>query len=136
LPVVSRQDPNVLVGLISRSDILRAYQVGIMRKQQQYLMGERMALRLGDDIRFVELVIGKHSECVGKRLADLPLHQSTSIVAIRRLHEVVTPDSSSVFQEGDMLTIFCRTKHKEEILHMFDGVEIEAPKGASVMSTR
>jgi CIC family chloride channel protein len=136
LPVVSRLDPNVLVGLISRSDILRAYQVGIMRKQQQYLMRERMVLRLGDDIGFVELVVGRHSECVGKRLADLPLHQSTSIVAIRRLHEVVTPDSSAVFQEGDMLTIFCRTRHKEEILQMFDGVEIEAPKGASVMSTR
>jgi hypothetical protein len=57
LPVVSRQDANVLAGLISRSDILRAYQVGIMRKQQQYLMRERMVLHLGEDIGFVDLAI-------------------------------------------------------------------------------
>ena len=136
LPVVSRQDAKVLVGLISRSDILRAYQVGIMRKQQQYLMRERMVLRLGEDIGFVDLVVGKNSKCVGKKLADLPLHQSTSIVSIRRLHEVITPDSGSVFQEGDMLTIFCRIKHKKEILEMFSGTDIQAPKGSSVVSPR
>ncbi|MBU0908502.1 MAG: hypothetical protein KJ717_02970, partial [Proteobacteria bacterium] len=63
-------------------------------------------------------------------------HQSTSIVAIRRLHEVITPDSSSVFQEGDMLTIFCRIKHKKEILEMFGGIEIEAPNGSAVVPPR
>jgi len=35
LPVVSRKDGITLVGLISRSDIIRAYDVGIMRKQQE-----------------------------------------------------------------------------------------------------
>ncbi|RJX33609.1 MAG: CBS domain-containing protein [Desulfurivibrio sp.] len=128
LPVVSRQDPLVLVGLISRSDILRAYQVGIMRKQQQYLMRERLVLRLGDDIGFVELVIGQNSACVGRKLADLTLHQSTSIVAVRRQHEVMNPDSSIVFQQGDLLTIFCRTKHRQEILQMFDGFEVAAAR--------
>jgi Trk K+ transport system NAD-binding subunit len=52
-------------------------------------------------------------------------------VAIRRLHEVLTPDSSTVFREGDMLTVFCRTKHKEENLKIFDGVEIKEPKISS-----
>lgn len=121
IPVVSRQDPETMVGLISRSDILKAYQVGVMRKQQGKLMSKQTALRSERDIRFVELVVASSSGCVGKKLGELPLHQSTSIVSIKRENTFVTPGSSAIFQEGDFLTIFCRTKHEQEIRKLFGG---------------
>ena len=119
MPVVSRQDPETMVGLISRSDILKAYQVGVMRKQQGKLMREQTALRRDRDICFIELVVASSSGCVGKKLGELPLHQSTSIVSITRKNAVVTPGSSAIFQEGDTLTIFCRTKHEQEMRELF-----------------
>ena len=45
LPVVARHGENKLIGQISRSDILRAYQVGMMRKQQSRFRMDRIALR-------------------------------------------------------------------------------------------
>jgi len=119
MPVVTRQDPEIMVGLISRSDILKAYQVGVQRKQQGKLMSEETALRGDRDICFVELVVASSSGCVGKTLGELSLHQSTSIVSIKRKNAVVTPGSSAIFQEGDTLTIFCRTKHEQEMRELF-----------------
>ena len=119
LPVVARQNPEQMVGLISRSDILKAYQVGLMRKQQNQFIREQMALRRDGGFGFIELTVDPASNCVGKKLADLALHQSTSIVAIKRAETVITPNSNTEFQENDSLTIFCRTEHKEQIMDLF-----------------
>ena len=121
LPVVSKQDPETMVGLISRSDILKAYQVGVMRKQQDQLVTEQMKFRSDRDVCFLEVVVEGDSSCVGKKLGELPLHQSTSIVSIKRNNTLVFPGSNAVFQKGDILTIFCRTRHQQEVRQLFSG---------------
>lgn len=59
LPVVSRHAPTKLVGLISRSEILRAYEVGLMRKQHTQLVRDRMTLRKVPEIEFKEVKVGR-----------------------------------------------------------------------------
>lgn len=124
LPVVSRDNLGHLEGIVSRSDILRAYEVGIMRKQQNALVREHMALRPGGDIAFIELSISPGSRSVGKCLRDVFLHQSTSIVRISRQNTTVVPHSGTKFQAGDLLTIFCRNIHGEEIRTIFGGDDV------------
>ncbi len=121
LPVVSREDPGRLLGMISRSDILRAYQVGLMRKQQDQVMRQRMVLRGGSDVVFLEETVSPDSPAVGKRIADIPRHQSTSIVSINRGNAILIPSSSTVLKAGDRLTIFCRSVHRQEIHDYFAG---------------
>ncbi|MEA1972694.1 MAG: chloride channel protein [Candidatus Cloacimonadota bacterium] len=121
LPVISRREPDTLVGLISRSDILKAYQIGIMRKQQKQLMQDQITLRRSKDVGFIDLTVSLAGRCIGRRLADLPLHQSTSIVFIKRSDSEVTPNSETIFHAGDSVSIFCRTCHMEEIRRIFEG---------------
>ena len=45
LPVISRDGSMRLVGMISRSDILRAYDVGVVRKQRGLLEEQQTTLR-------------------------------------------------------------------------------------------
>ena len=52
LPVIARHGENKLIGQISRSDILRAYQMGMMRKQQSRFAMDRLALRPEGGRRF------------------------------------------------------------------------------------
>lgn len=129
LPVVSREEPTRLVGLISRSDVLKAYQVGVMRKQQNQIEREHISLRQEKDVDFVELIVRPESVCVGAKLADLPLHQSTSIVSIKRQGQMLTPDSATIFFAGDSVTAFCRTKHEEELRRLFEVKTIPVSKG-------
>ncbi len=121
LPVVARDDSGRLLGMISRSDILRAYQVGLMRKQQDQVLRQRMRLRDTAEVGFIEVLVGPKSSCVGKRIRDLPLHQSTSVVSINRAGNVLVPTSSTVFEVGDRVTIFCRTAHRQELHDLFTG---------------
>ena len=122
LPVVSRNDPGFLEGIVSRSDILKAYEVGIMRKQQNTMAQEEIALRPGGDVVFIEMAVIPESIVVGKALRDVVLHQSTATVSIARRNSVVVPHSGTVFQAGDMLTIFCRSCHEKEIRTLFAGL--------------
>lgn len=121
LPVVARDDPGRLLGMISRSDILRAYQVGLMRKQQDQALRSRMELRHAAEVGFIEVVVGGNSRCIGKRIRDLPLHQSTSIVSINRAGNLLVPTSNTEIRQGDLVTIFCRTRHREELHRLFAG---------------
>jgi CIC family chloride channel protein len=120
LPVVDRADETALVGIISRSEILRAYQVGLMRKQHDQAVRESMLLRPAG-VQILDEVVAPGSPVDGKRVGDAPLHQSTSVISINRAGEVITATSDTVFQPGDRVTLFCRSKHYDEIRRLFRG---------------
>lgn len=119
LPVVARHGENKLIGQISRSDILRAYQVGMMRKQQSRFRMDRIALRQEGGVDFLEVTVHPDSRCAGRKVKEMPFHQSTSIVSIRRGNVLVIPDSATVFMPEDRVTVFCRKVHSVEIRQLF-----------------
>jgi CIC family chloride channel protein len=119
LPVIARHTERKLLGQISRSDILRAYQMGIMRKQQSRFTMDRLALRPEGGVDFLEVKVAPGCSCAGRKVAELPFHQSTSIVSINRGENLLIPNSSTVFQPGDEVTVFCRKVHREEIGRLF-----------------
>jgi len=121
LPVVERDDEKELAGIISRSEILKAYQVGLMRKQHDQTMRESMLLRPGDGVQILEELVAPGSAVAGKRIGDVKLHQSTSVISINRSGEMITATSDTIFQPGDLVTIFCRSKHYDEIRRLFRG---------------
>jgi CIC family chloride channel protein len=119
LPVIARNGDNKMIGQISRSDILRAYQVGIMRKQKSQLTLDRLVLRPEGGVNFVEVTVHPDSIYVGMKVKDVPFHQSTSIVSIKRGESLLIPTSNTVFQANDQVTIFCRKTHSQELRKMF-----------------
>ena len=42
LPVVAREDPHRLLGMVRRSDIVRAYEVGALRREEARYRAEQM----------------------------------------------------------------------------------------------
>lgn len=121
LPVVSREDESRMVGQISRSDILRAYQVGIVHKQQNELVRERMHLRRVGEVEFIEVTIDNSDGCVGKTLADITLPKNTTVVSVERQDEVEVPNGQTVFCAGDRVTILCRREFSEKVRAIFGG---------------
>ncbi|MEJ2690414.1 MAG: chloride channel protein [Deltaproteobacteria bacterium] len=119
LPVIARHGENKLMGQISRSDILRAYQVGMMRKQQHRFAMDRLTLRPEGGVTFVEVTVHPNSISAGKKVKELPFHQSTSIVSIKRGQTHLIPGSSTVFEPEDHVTVFCRRIHADEVRRIF-----------------
>ncbi len=107
LPVVARNNPKQFMGLISRSDIVRAYNVGLMRKQKDQLAQDRSALRKVTGLDFIEIKVESNCAGTGKRLADMDLPQNTNIVSILRYGTVLVPDGNTKILPGDVITVLC-----------------------------
>jgi len=118
LPVVTEKGGE-LIGLISRSDILKAYDVGIMKKQQTQYARDRMSLRKISDVTFVEVTVDPESSAVGKKLLDLPLPESSNMVSIERNGTVLIPRGDSLIKKNDFLTLVCTKKTAQKTLELF-----------------
>ncbi|PID72078.1 MAG: chloride channel protein [Desulfobulbus propionicus] len=113
LPVVSRSSDTTLIGLISRSNILRAYDVGIVRKQREQLLGESTRLRREEKNVFVEVRLHKDDKAVGVQLKDLGLADTVNVVSIERHGSLHIPKGNSRFRRGDIVTLFARKEAVE-----------------------
>jgi len=119
LPVVSRHNPKQFVGLISRSDIVRAYNVGLMRKQKDQLAQERSALRKVTGLDFIEIKVESDCAGTGKRLADIDFPRNTNVVSILRYGTVLVPDGNSQILPGDIITVLCLSSQIEAVRQLF-----------------
>lgn len=108
LPVVARGSENKLIGMISRSDILRAYDMGIVRKQRGQLLVSRVSLRRDQKNDFNELRLRANSYAIGKKLSDLQLDTAINVVSVDRGGIQEIPKGSTVFAVGDIITLFGR----------------------------
>ena len=107
------------MGLISRSDIVRAYNVGLMRKQKDQLAQDRSALRKVTGLDFIEIKVESNCAGTGKRLADMDLPQNTNIVSILRYGTVLVPDGNTKILPGDVITVLCLSSQIETIRKFF-----------------
>lgn len=120
LPVVSREHENELVGLISRSDILRAYDVGIVRKQQAQYANEQMSLRKVGDVEFIEIRINEGCFVSGDQLSEIDLPATANVVSVERDGAVLIPHGDTVIKEGDLFTILCQGGNSQNIRKIFE----------------
>jgi len=115
LPVVSRDGSMRLVGMISRSDILRAYDVGIVRKQRGKLEEQQTTLRSSLETGFVEFVLSEEDACCHVKIKDLPLPQQVNLVSIKREGRMIIPRGNHQLQPGDVLTIFGKLEEIDDL---------------------
>jgi CIC family chloride channel protein len=106
LPVVSRDGSLRLIGSISRSDILRAYDVGIVRKQRGQLEETQIILRSSSENGFVEIGVTEEISFCGDQVKDLPLPEHVTLVSIKRGTKTIIPRGRHAIEPGDVLTLF------------------------------
>ncbi len=125
LPVVSRSSEKQLLGLISRSDILRAYDVGIVRKQRGQLLEGDLTLRREQYNDFTEFRLKTGQNAVGKKLQDLNLSESVNVVSMDREGVLHIPRGNTCFAAGDIITLFGRKNSLGPAQAEFTSVKME-----------
>lgn len=106
LPVVSRDGTGHLVGLISRSDILRAYDVAIVRKQRGKMLEKDVTLREEEDNVFADLCLQSGDTSIGRTLRTLQLPKDVNVVSVEREGVIIIPRGDTRFAAGDIVTVF------------------------------
>jgi CIC family chloride channel protein len=119
LPVVARDNPRSLLGVVRRNDIVRAYEVGVTRREEIRNRSD-VVEKLGHSAAgFFDFTVHPRGPATGKRIADLTLPRKAVLVSIRRGKRLVIPRGDTVLKENDVVTAICETECLEQLNGLF-----------------
>ncbi|MBN1437989.1 MAG: chloride channel protein [Anaerolineales bacterium] len=119
LPVVARDDPRRLMGVVRRNDIVRAYEVGVARREELRNRSEVARKFERTAAGFIDFAVGAGSPALGKRIAELALPREAVLVSIRRGRGLVIPHGDTRLQEGDVVTALCEHESAKALTALF-----------------
>jgi chloride channel protein, CIC family len=131
MPVVSREDPYELVGMIGRQDIIRAYDLALTKRDEIQHRAERMLqLQKEDGTEFVDIYLAESDQAVGMDIKTVAqqLPRECVLVSIERNGRVIIPHGNTVLRAGDHLVAFTRAEDAQAlftILHHEDALPPE-----------
>jgi CIC family chloride channel protein len=130
IPVVDRADRRHVVGLVRRSDIVRAYSYAALEQQGrlQQLDRARLERRTGLDASLsgarrtlhkedsrgsiVEIRLRAHHEAVGRTIQELDLPSHALIASVRRGRRVLIPRGDTRLEAGDVVVALVNPEEK------------------------
>ena len=117
MPVVARERPLHIVGVIRRDDVVKAYNLALTRKAREQVEDETVHLRRVSNMELLELEIPENSRAAHRTLASLAseLPHDCVVVFIRRQGTVLIPHGNTILQPGDQVHAFLR-ETDEDIL--------------------
>jgi CIC family chloride channel protein len=123
MPVIARDNPRHLLGVIRRNDIVRAYDVGVLRREEARSRSEAIQAVDHPKAMFVEVSIASGSPVVGLTVAKLNLPRAAVLVSIRRGHELVIPHGDTQLKAGDVVTALCEQEWAGRVRERLTSVE-------------
>jgi chloride channel protein, CIC family len=123
MPVVSREDPYELLGLIRRQDIITAYDLALTRRADINQKTKEAQLQSEEEMDFVEVYLSADDPVIGKTVAEIAgaLPTESVLVSIVRDKMVIVPHGDTVFETGDKVTAFTRHKEAQNLFSCLHG---------------
>ncbi len=115
LPVVTRDDPRHLIGVVRRNDIVRAYEVGVLRREEARRRAETTQAVADTHAEFIDIPLHLGDSAIGVPIAELDLPRQAVLVSIRRGRELVIPHGDTILQVGDVVTALCERDCADQV---------------------
>jgi len=123
LPVVSRDDPYQLLGLIRREDITRAYNLALTRRVEIQQKTKNVQRQYAAETEFVDISLVEEDRVVGQTVAAVAagLPKDCVLVSIQRNGSLIIPHGDTIFRAGDKITAFTRNQDAQQLFHCLHG---------------
>lgn len=117
LPVVSREDPRQVLGLVRRQNIIRAYHLALTRRSEISQKMEQIGLDADDSLELIHLLVNDESAIAGKRVSEIAaiLPKDSLLVSITQEGRAVIPHGSTLISPNDYLTIIVNGDEVENL---------------------
>jgi len=115
LPVVSRQNPHRLRGIVYRSDIISAYEKALV--ERKITTTRHVTPPPGTQLLTFEITDAMHVH--EHNLAEIPFPEDCTVISIQRGGTTLIPHGDTTFSKGDQVVMLCGTgevAHLEEII--------------------
>jgi len=109
LPVVSRDNPAQLLGLLRRSDLVHAYDAALTRRAtlRHSAQQTRLDALTPESVRIIEIQIQAGAVCTGKSLKEVTWPRESIVASLRRGNQVRIPNGDTLLTTGDILAVVC-----------------------------
>ena len=108
LPVVDRENPRHLIGMVRRNDIVRAYELGVTNRENMRLQISEERIREVSGLSTTEFRIEKYSPCDGARLSEIQWPRECIVVAVRRENASYIVHGDTMLKCGDLIVVVAR----------------------------
>jgi CIC family chloride channel protein len=105
LPVVARDRPRHLLGMLRRNDVVRAYDVALARRTAMRHRAHqvRLGAHVANGVNVEEVTVEADAPCVGQRISQIAWPCDCVIATLRRGQYVLIPHGDTVLKAGDVL---------------------------------
>ncbi len=118
LPVVD-EHTHQLVGILSRHDIVEAYNKAIARKLQDQHHAEQVRLHHLTGANVLELFLTERAPIAGMRISDVHWPVESVVASIQRHNKLLVPHGSTELHAGDWLTIVAAPECEDDLKALF-----------------
>ncbi len=101
IPVVDRDVPGLIVGVLRRGDILRAYSGALAEREGWFHRLDRRRVEHATGTAVVEFDLTEDDSAVGMALGDLEMPPECLIISIHRKGRSIIPGGRTRFRAGD-----------------------------------
>jgi len=115
LPVVSRENPRQLLGMVRRNDIVRAYEVGVTRQEEGRLRTSKSRISEVSGFESIEMRIEPSSVSDGKKLGEIPWPREAVVVSVQRGKKSMIPRGALVLEAGDEIVLLSERDVTSEV---------------------
>lgn len=120
MPVVDRNHPRKLVGILRRTDVIRAYAIALTRRTTQRHRAEQVRLDAvtAEAVDVRGLTVENNALCAGKKMKEIPWPPDSLIATVRRGNKVFIPHGDTVVMPGDILVVVAEGQGLEEVVRL------------------
>jgi CIC family chloride channel protein len=126
VPVVSREDPQRVIGIVRREEVVRAYDLALTWKRLLQYQLEQIRLRTLSGMEIVELPVEAEASAVGRPLGELPWPPECRIAVVRRGVGTLIPNGQLALQAGDRVVLIGKPEAIREAWRMLRRANHEA----------
>ncbi len=112
LPIVSKEDPYVLLAILWRKDIIQAYNLALKRKTRIKVSSKIVDQNAEDATEFIDVHLSKNDRIIGKTVAEsaAKFPKDSVLISIKRNGRVIIPHGDTEFKAGDVVTALVKTE--------------------------
>jgi CIC family chloride channel protein len=118
LPVVARDNPRQLIGVLRRTDLVRAYDIALTRRAAVRHRAQQVRLGAFSGVSVEEAVIEANAPCANKRVSEVKWPRDSVIATLRRGQRVIIPHGDTLLKPGDVLVIAAEGEAREAVRHL------------------
>ncbi len=115
LPVVARDDPRRLLGVLRRTDLIRAYDIALRKRAAVRHRATEIRLGAFSGATVMDVIIRPGAACANKHISEVKWPKDMVIATLRRGRRIIVPRGDTLLQAGDVLVMVTNSDKSAEL---------------------